>query len=241
LEFLLSRNTAPLALFVSGYDRSSHADRLIDLCRFLPSNCVLQGNEFRQPQGLALIRQLDLDFIVCVHFPYIVTPDVLSLPRKGVLNLHPAYLPYNRGWHTASWAILEDTPIGATFHFMDEGIDAGDIIKQRRLDIHPGDTANTLYLCIKQLEIDVFKEAWVEVESGAYTRHSQKELKGTAHNRKDLLKTEVQKIELDRRYVARDLIKQFRALTTNRISEASYYEVDGKRYRVQIMISEEPL
>ncbi len=241
LEFLLSCNDAPLAILVSDRDRSSHADPLIDLCKFLPSKYVLRGNEFRQPKGIELLRQLDLDFIVCIHFPYIVIPDVLSLPRNGVLNLHPAYLPYNRGWHTASWAILEGTPIGATFHFMDEGIDTGDIIKQRIMDIRPDDTANTLYQRVKQLEIDVFKETWGELKSGGYIRHSQKELKGIAHSRKDLLKAEIQKIELDQEYVARDLIKRFRALTTNRISEAAYYEMDGKRYRVQIMISEEAL
>ena len=79
-----------------------------------------------------MLEQLSLDYIICVHFPYIVPREILSIPKYGVTNLHPAYLPYNLGWHTPSWAILENTPIGATLHYMDECVDTGDIIHQKK-------------------------------------------------------------------------------------------------------------
>jgi methionyl-tRNA formyltransferase len=71
-----------------------------------------------------------------------------------VLNLHPV-LPYNKGWNTPSWAILDNTTYGATLHFMTEALDEGDIIHQKKLEIVFADTANTLYQKALELEKEV--------------------------------------------------------------------------------------
>ena len=151
LEYLLDGGYRPEALMLRAASRASHGERLAELCGHLPGDRIFRGKRFRSEPALATLRDLDLDFIVGIHFPYIVPREVLEIPRHGVLNLHPAYLPYNRGWHTPSWAILEGTPIGATLHFMDEGIDTGQVVAQRRLDVLPGDTADSLYRRVKRL------------------------------------------------------------------------------------------
>jgi methionyl-tRNA formyltransferase len=239
LAYLLGQAVKPLALCVSGGARASHATELIALCSHLPPEMILKGAQFRQPSGLQLLRELDLDYLIGVHFPYRVPESVLSIPRIGALNLHPAYLPYNRGWHTPSWALLEGTPIGATLHFMDAGIDTGDIVHQRALLPTPGDTANTLYRRIKKLELETFQEAWPYIAAGAYQRMAQGPLAGAAHQRQDLFAQDVQRIDLDAQVNAGELIRRLRALTTNRVDEAAYYEVNGRRYRVQVAVSEE--
>ncbi|MHA2282677.1 MAG: formyltransferase family protein [Planctomycetota bacterium] len=241
LEFILDQQIRPLALLVPEANKASHDDELVTLCSYLESDQVLRGCRFRQPEGLALLGQLDLDYIIGVHFPYIVPKELLSIPHSGVLNLHPAYLPYNRGWHTPSWAILEETPIGATLHFMDEGIDTGNIVHQERLDVSPGDTANTLYQRLKSLELKVFKEVWPQLVSRSYRRQLQNSTKGSIHKRVELFAEHIQRIDLNGSVGTSDLIKRLRALTTNRIEEAAYYEVDGKRYRIQVFIHEEPV
>lgn len=240
LEFILSQRVRPLVLLVPEASKASHADELVTLCSYLGSDKVLWGRQFRQPEGLALLRQLNLDFIIGVHFPYIVPEEVLSIPAKGVLNLHPAYLPYNRGWHTPSWAISEETPIGATLHFMDEGIDTGDIVHQQSLDVSPGDTAHTLYQRLKRLEFEVFKEAWPQLVSDSYQRQPQNLTQGYVHRRADVSAEHIQRIDLNESVRTGDLIRHLRALTTNRIEEAAYYEVDGQRYRIQVLIDEDP-
>ena len=88
-----------------------------DIQEIFPDVPLQIGREFRERTGIAFLGELELDLILCVHFPYLLPPEVLSIPSKGCLNLHPAYLPWNRGWHTPSWAILEDTPGGATLHW----------------------------------------------------------------------------------------------------------------------------
>lgn len=241
LEYLLSKDVQPLALLVSDPQKASHAQNLMQMCSFLPSNRVLTGKMFREQEGIELLSSLNLDFIVGIHFPYIFPQEILSLPRYGVLNLHPAYLPYNRGWHTPSWALLEQTPVGATLHFMAVGVDTGDIIRQKQLPVSPGDTAHTLYQKLKQLELEVFQEAWPHIANQHYTRFSQDPRAGTTHKRQELFSPDIQCIQLDERVTAGDLIRRLRALTTSQWAEAAYYEVDGKRYRIQVVIQEDTI
>ena len=239
LSLILARGIRPLALLVSAAGTASHADRLVEMCHFLEPERILRGARFREPGAVALLQKLQLDYIICIHFPYIVPKEVLSVPRIGVLNLHPAFLPYNRGWHTPSWAILEQTPIGATLHFMDAGVDTGDIIHQLELRVSPGDTAHTLYARLLELELKVFAEAWPRLESGQFERKRQDLARGSFHLREDLLQDAVRQIDLDEEMTARDLICKLRALTTNQHAEAAYFEEDGKRFRIQVVIHEE--
>lgn len=240
LEYLLAEGFRPAALLLPDEGRASHADELVRLCGHLPATHVLRGNAFREPAGVALLRALELDAVVCIHFPYLVPEPVLGIARVGVLNLHPAYLPYNRGWHTPSWALLHGSPIGATLHLMDAGIDSGDVVHQRVLPVSPGDTADTLYARLKRLELEVFREAWPALVDGTYRRTAQPEGCSPGHRRQDLLVPEVQRIDLDERVRAGDLLRRLRALSTNRPEEAAYYEVEGRRYSVQVVIREVP-
>ena len=187
LRFILCQGTRPLALFVTEKHRASHAQQLVDLCPFLEHDHILEGNQFRELEGLALLQALSLDYILCVHFPYIVPPAVLSIPQYGVLNLHPAYLPYNRGWHTPSWALLEDTPAGATLHSMDAGVDTGNIIHQKRLVVSPGDTAHSLYQRLLKLELEVLQEAWLQLVAKSFGSRPQNPNEGTVHKRLSLI------------------------------------------------------
>jgi methionyl-tRNA formyltransferase len=240
LDHLLACGARPLALLVSDPGRASHAEELISRCAHLDPAMVFRGREFREAGCISALRELDLDLILAIHFPYLVPEEVLEIPRIGILNLHPAYLPYNRGWHTPSWAILEETPIGATLHFMDRGVDSGDIVHQQRLAVTPGDTANTLYTRLKDLEFEVFREAWPLLASGKHSRTAQPPDAGTSHRRADLFDPAVQRIDPDETVRAEELLRRLRALTTNRTDEAAYYEMNGTRYRIQVTIHEEP-
>lgn len=240
LDFLLERGERPLALLLTEPGRASHADELEARCGFLPPENVLRGSAFRDPAAVELLRELRLDWIVGIHFPYLVPQEVLDVPRRGMLNLHPALLPWNRGWHTPSWALLEGTPVGATLHFMDAGIDTGDVVHQRALVPGPGDTADSLYRRLKALEVEVFREAWPSVADGTFARTPQPAGTGSAHRRRDLFTPEVQRIDPGAQVRAGDLLRQLRALTTSRWDEAAYFEEDGVRYHVQVTIHPAP-
>ncbi|MFH1640323.1 MAG: formyltransferase family protein [Chloroflexota bacterium] len=237
LEFLRGESVRPLVLMVAGEKRASHSHELRTMCSHLPDTMILRGTAFRSDAGRKLLRQLEPDYIICVHFPYLIPKEVLKIPRYGVLNLHPACLPYNRGWHTATWAIMDKTPYGATLHFMSEELDAGDIICRREIRIQPGDTADSLYRRVKRLELEVFKEAWPSLVSGSYHRQPQTSQEGTDHKKEDI--KSIQPVDLNMKVVTGDFIRRLRALTTNDVKEAAFFEYDGKKYYLQIKITED--
>lgn len=125
------------------------------------------------------------DLLLSVHWPRLFDRTILSLPRIGTLNLHNSYLPWNRGADACSWAILDGTPHGATFHWVDEGIDTGDIFYQEQLRILPEDTAHSLYQRTADLEVQVFKVGMASFLEGDRTRIPQQG-RGSYHRKKDL-------------------------------------------------------
>lgn len=238
LDHLIGVGVRPLALLLPLAGRASHRGELLERCPDLEPTHVLPGAEFREESGRQLLGSLGLDLLVSVHFPYLVPPSVLGLPARGCLNLHPAYLPFNRGWHTATWAILDGTPLGATLHYMDEGIDTGRIVHQEKLEVEPADTAATLYPRLFALEVEVFKEGWRRVVEEGSEGTPQTGV-GTAHGKDDLRRSGVQRIELDEPASPRALLRRLRALTTSRVEEAAYFEERGRRFRVQLSITED--
>lgn len=130
------------------------------------------------------VERLAPDIIVSYGFRFILGPEVFKLPRLGTLNLHVSYLPWNRGADPNFWSHLEGTPKGVSVHYVDEGIDTGDVIARREVEADDDDTLKTFYarlhLAIRQL----FVLVWPAIKSGTNERRPQTE-KGTFHLVKD--------------------------------------------------------
>ncbi len=236
LKFILEQGFRPEFLLLSSPKKASHGTELRQLCDFLDDSKIMRGTEFKLPENIQRLKAAQLDYIFGIHFPYLIPKEVLDIPEIGVLNLHPAYLPYNRGWHTPSWAILENTPIGATLHFMEEELDSGDIILQKELKVLPHDTADSLYARLKQLELEVFKEAWPYLKNKEVPRQKQDISVGTYHVKQDLFHETIQKLDLNSSTQIGSLLRKLRALTTNNPKEAAYFYENGEKYFVQIKI-----
>lgn len=239
LDFLLNEGVSPVALLVPALDAASHAGDLAQRCNYLPDQAIARGKDFRSERFLDLLRAERVDLLLSVHFPYLIPPDVLAIPRLGALNLHPSYLPYNRGWHTVTWALLDGTPVGATLHVIDEGMDRGPIVNQRLLEVYPSDTAADIYPRLASLEFDVFTEAWPEIAAGTIVARPQDIGLATTHKRGDLSES-VRRIPLDSPITGREFLRHLRALTTSRLDEAAFFEEGGHRYCVQVSVFQYP-
>ncbi|WP_298999903.1 formyltransferase family protein [uncultured Tenacibaculum sp.] len=235
LNFMISKGYKPLALFVSSDVKQSHANELIKISGLTP-NKIFKGKEVNDNKALDIIESLKVDYIIGIHFPYIISKKLLDIPKIGFLNLHPAYLPFNKGWHTPSWAIIEGTFYGATLHFMSEKLDAGDIIYQEKVEVTKGDTANSLYQKVLKKEFEVFEKSFETLLSLNPTRIKQLE-QGTSHVKKDL--KSIQEIDLNKIYKGEELINLLRGLTTNSIEESAYFVEAGKKYYIQVNIIED--
>ena len=186
--------------------------------------------------SISSLKKMDLDYIIGIHYPYIICKKSLNIPRVGVLNLHPAYLPLNKGWHTPSWSILDSTKYGATLHFMEEELDQGDIVNQEELEVDICDTADSLYKKALQLEFKVFKDAYEDIVTLNPNRLKQL-YQGTSHKKADLNK--VAQIDLTKQYFFLEIYNKMRALTTNNIKEGAFFEHSGRKFKMQITIIEE--
>ena len=104
-----------------------------------------------QPKGLkkGKFNQTLLDsgaeIAVVVAYGKLIPADVLELPKRGFINLHPSLLPRHRGPSPIQWTLVcGDRTTGVTTMQLDEGMDTGPILLQERVGIDPADTAETL-------------------------------------------------------------------------------------------------
>jgi methionyl-tRNA formyltransferase len=107
---------------------------------------IFQPARIKDPQAIENIRGLKPDVIVVVAYGQILPRDVLEIPRVACLNLHASLLPRWRGAAPIQGAIAAgDRETGITVMYMDEGLDTGDILLQRSVEILPNDTGGALH------------------------------------------------------------------------------------------------
>lgn len=141
--------------------------------RAIPSFHVA-GDPFRtkldgsaQDRVIDLLRAHSADTVVLAGFMRMVKPGLLQAFPGRVLNIHPALLPAFPGleaWKQALDAGVDAT--GCTVHFVDEGMDTGPIILQRRVPVLPGDTAESLHARIQEQEHIAYPEALALLAAG---------------------------------------------------------------------------
>lgn len=235
LELLTLKGFYPLMLLLPENVDKVLARKLSKQSK-LPEEKIIIGKFPKSETFFQSLSILNLDYVICIHYPYIIRKTLLDIPAVGVINLHPSYLPYNKGWHTPSWAILEKTLYGATLHFMTEKLDDGEIIHQKSIEVNLSDTADKLYQRVLNLEFEVFAEALADLLTLSPKRKNQIGT-GTVHKKAEL--QQLQKLDMNKSYVLSELIDRIRSLTTNNHKEACYVSVDDRKYFVQIVIIEE--
>lgn len=105
------------------------------------------------------LSQHPFDYLFSIANLSIIPKEVLALARKGAINFHDGPLPRYAGLHATSWALInKETLHGITWHGMSDGVDTGDILKQRPIAIVEGETAFTLNAKCYEVAIDSFAE-----------------------------------------------------------------------------------
>ena len=105
------------------------------------------------------IKAYKLDWLFIIGWSQIAKSELLGLPLKGVLGMHPTLLPIGRGRAAIPWAILKNlTETGVTLFKLEEGVDTGPISIQKKIKINPGCTAEKLYEKVEVAHIELMKE-----------------------------------------------------------------------------------
>ena len=116
--------------------------------RFKISVSRLAGS-INDESNLQRIKQLEPELIIAIRYAEILKKSVLSVPNKGVINIHPSLLPKYGGLTPVFHAMNHnEKDIGYTIHFMDESIDSGRIVKQEIIKQESGDSVVSLNIRI---------------------------------------------------------------------------------------------
>jgi len=232
LTWLKQQGENIVGLVVHPPNKQKFGEEIIQTAN-LPAEKVFDGSQLRDPQVLDSIHALSPDIGISVLFGYILRPAFLDMFCNGCINLHPAYLPYNRGAYPNVWSIVDGTPAGTTLHYIDKGIDTGAIIAQHQVAVAPIDTGETLYKKLEMASLELFQETWLLIRQGQVNTIRQLNSEGTYHATKDV--AAIDAIDLDKQYTARELLNILRARTFPPYPGA-YFEIDGRKVYLQLTL-----
>jgi phosphoribosylglycinamide formyltransferase-1 len=161
----------PARVVAVGADRQ--ADGLAHAEQFGIPSFVVPFTSFasREAWGdelLAELREWQPDLVVLSGLMRLLPRQLVEAYSPAIINTHPAYLPEFPGAHGVRDALAAGvTQTGASVIVVDNGVDTGPILAQRRVSIEPGDTEATLHERIKPVERDLLIQTVRDVASGA--------------------------------------------------------------------------
>lgn len=119
---------------------------------------VLQPSDLKAPEFIDAIKELNPDLLAVVAFR-ILPAEVFDLPPKGTVNLHSSLLPKYRGAAPINWAIINgEKETGVTTIMIQQKVDAGDIILQKKAPIGDNETAGELHDKLADLGAELLLE-----------------------------------------------------------------------------------
>lgn len=141
--------------------------------------------DINTPEMVAEIRNLSPDLIAVVSYRQILGKPIIDIPAWGVINLHGALLPKYRGASPINWVLINgEVETGVTIHFIDEGVDTGDIIAQRTIPVAFDDDAVTLFEKITTVGVELFEEVIGHFAAGRVPRRPNRKELGSYFRRR---------------------------------------------------------
>jgi len=134
---------------------------------------------------ISYLEKRKIDFAISYKYRHIIRPEIITYLNGNVINLHISYLPWNRGSDPNLWSFLENTPKGISIHYVDSGIDTGDIIIQKEVVFDEmNETLSSTYNYLNYEIIRLFKNNWDFIINGLAPRRRQT-CTGTSHRSRD--------------------------------------------------------
>ena len=131
-------------------------------------------------EGVEDLKALNPDIMVTCAFGQILSSEILEIAKHGVINIHASLLPKYRGSAPIQYSVINgDSKTGVTIMQTEIGVDTGDILMQKELDILPDETAGELFERLSLLGAEIITEALDNIESGNITRTPQNEALAT--------------------------------------------------------------
>jgi methionyl-tRNA formyltransferase len=213
-------------------ESSSFNDDFYDLTVIANQNNIpiKQVRDINHPNNISWIKSHNPDILFCFGWSSLLKTDLLNLTDLGVVGYHPADLPNNKGRHPLIWAkALGLNESASTFFFMDESVDGGDILNQKKFPILFEESALDLYKKIIDIALQQIKEFVPQLTKGVYPRITQNKTIGN-----EWRKRFKQDGYIDFRMTTRDICNLVRALSKPYAgAHCNYGGVEYKVWKVE--------
>lgn len=125
-----------------------------------------------------------IEFIISYGYRHILKKELLDKFPEKAINVHISLLPWNKGADPNLWSFLENTPKGVTIHYLDPGIDTGDILVQEEVSFTPEETLRTSYEKLSNIAENLLKKYWPDIRE-AKIQPSVQPSGGSYHHLRD--------------------------------------------------------
>jgi methionyl-tRNA formyltransferase len=149
--------------------------------KFCLENKIIYYNPPRLDDDfLKIFSGLKPDICFSIYYRYIFKTKYLDVPPMGFVNLHPSLLPKYRGPVPTLWALLKgDKKTGITLHYINSGVDTGDIIKSKDFPISDTITGFRLHSELMKVGFELFKKELPSLLQGTNKRIKQNNMRAT--------------------------------------------------------------
>ena len=128
---------------------------------------VFQPRKIKAPEAIAELKKFEADIYVVAAFGQILSKEILEMPKYGCVCIHASLLPKYRGAAPINWCIIDgEQETGITIMQMDEGIDTGDILTQKKVAIDEKETAESLFDKLSQAGAELIIDTLPMIERG---------------------------------------------------------------------------
>ena len=138
--------------------------------------------------NIKIIKKFDL--VISFGYKFILKKSLLKFLKRPAINLHISYLPYNRGAHPNFWSFFDNTPSGITIHEIDQGVDTGKIIFQKKIFFNVNKNKNltfkSTYRTLNEKIVDLFIKKADLILKKKYSTKKQNNKISTFHLKKEL-------------------------------------------------------
>lgn len=146
---------------------------------------LLAVRDLNAPENVARVAELRPDLILVIGWTRLLGPELLRMPRLGAVGFHASLLPRYRGRAPVNWALINgEIETGNTMFFLDEGVDTGTVIAQRRFPILDDDDCGSLYEKVSAAGTEMLLEHLPALKAGTAPRHVQDERLATVMPRR---------------------------------------------------------
>ena len=126
-------------------------------------HCYIKHTD--EEQIIQLMQAWRVDLIVLAGYMKVISPEFVKAFPNRIINLHPSLLPKYKGLHAIEQALESgDKETGCTVHYVNDELDSGEVILQKKVPIEPDDTLETLIPRIQRQEYAILPEAIKQVK-----------------------------------------------------------------------------